>query len=162
MNLALEECIRTYEREISRKNTLESKASTILSTNAIVISILIGLMTLIFSDIVNFKYTIVILLDIFSSILVFISIIYSLKVLKIKKRCIPFKIKNPNSLKKCLACDNLQEELYKRYRLLIPRIYYLNENKCKDLNNSLKLLIYGLTVSFLSLILIIFIFIKVI
>jgi hypothetical protein len=163
MDLALEECIRTYEQEISRKNTLESKASTILSTNAIVISILIGLVTLILTNSSNFKYVfVIIILNLFALILVFISIIYSLKTIEIKKRFIPFDIHDPNSLKRSLKSPSLYDELFKRYLNITAKIFDVNNSKCKYLMNSFKLLICGLSVSFFSILLIVLVFFKVI
>jgi hypothetical protein len=55
MKLALEELFRTYDREIVRKDSLESKASALLDTSAIVISILNGFVTFVVSKLVTFR-----------------------------------------------------------------------------------------------------------
>lgn len=160
MSLSLDECIKSYDREISRKSALESKASALLSANAIVISLLIGLFTLIFSEFISFDYNqITIVINFIALYLIFVSIHYSLKALEIKSQYIlPFEVKNPNFLEKKLKIDQslLQEELFERYINCIPMIHLLNNDKSSYLIKSTKFLIIGLILAFVSLILIVF------
>lgn len=154
-SFALEECIRTYEREITRKNSLESKATALLNTNAIVVSILNSFIAFIVAGIVTFNYfEILIFLNIISIILIGISIYWSLNVLKLKKQFIPFDVKNPNLLMKKLnkKDDDLINELMKRYLFIISEIHKFNNNKVVSLEASRRFLIIGIAVSFIGLI----------
>lgn len=90
--LALDECIRTYEREIVRKSSIESKASTLLNTSAIVISLLNSFIAFIVAGKVTFNnFGILIILNIIATFLILISIYWALDVLKVKKHFIPFE-----------------------------------------------------------------------
>lgn len=153
MSLSIEECIRTYERELLRKDFLESKASALLTTSSLVVSILIGLITLIFTGMTE-PNGILICINILALYFVFKSIYYSLDVLKINFQKIPFEVNNPNSLKKDLCKDKetLKQELFKRYLNLIPPLHVLNNDKRDKIIKSLNFLIIGLVSSVIALI----------
>jgi hypothetical protein len=154
-SLALDECIRTYEREIARKSSLESKASSLLSTSAIVVSILNGFIAFIVDGTVTFNnFGVLILLNIVATILIGISIYWTLKILRIKKHFIPFDVKNPNLLKKKLDKkeEDLTKELINRYLAIIPQIHNFNNTKATLIERSWKVLIIGLFISILGLI----------
>ncbi|AEG17673.1 hypothetical protein [Methanobacterium paludis] len=159
-SLVLEECIRTYDREISRKTSLESKASSLLSTNALVVSILNAFTAFIVAGIVTFNNLgILIILNIIATIIIGISIYWSLDVLKIKKHFIPFDIKNPNLIMEKLnkKQDDLTNDLIDRYLSIIPQIHNFNDIKVISLESSRTFLIYGIFISFIGLIITLFV-----
>ncbi|WP_321421298.1 hypothetical protein [uncultured Methanobacterium sp.] len=154
-NLSLEECIRTYEREIVRKSSLESKASALLNTSAIVISILNSFVAFIVAGIISFSnFGILIVLNIIATILIGISIYWSLDILKIKQHFIPFDLKNPEKIMEKLdkEHDDLLNELIDLYLAIIPQIHKLNNSKAISLESSRKFLIIGILFSFFGLI----------
>ncbi len=159
-SLALEECIRAYDREIARKNSLESKASALLSTSAIVVSLLNSFIAFIIAGIVNFSnFGILIVLNVGTTILIGISIYWSLSALKIKEHFFPFDVKDPNVLQEKLDKKevDLIIDLIDQYSAIIPQINKFNEDKVDLIDKSWKLLIGGIFVSFIGFITTIFI-----
>jgi len=158
--LALEECIRAYDREIVRKNSLESKASALLSTNAIVISILNSFIAFIIARIITFDNSgILIILNIVAIIIIGFSIYWSLDVLKIKKHFFPFDVKDPNSMRDQLDKeeDHLTNELIDRYLAIIPQMNNFNDSKVISLEASRRFLFWGIFISSIGLIITIFV-----
>lgn len=153
--LTLDEVIRAYELEMSRKNSLESKASALLNTSAIVISIVNGIIAIIVVRIITFNNSeILVSLNIIAIVLIMYSLFYSLKILKVKKLLTPFEVTNPSLFKKELdmGVDTLQENLIDRYVSIIPDVYNQNEVDIDYLNRSRNYLILGIGVSILGLI----------
>lgn len=153
--VALEECIRSYEREIFRKSSLESKASALLSTNAIVISILNSFIAFIIAKIITFDNSgILIFLNIIAIILIGFSIFWSLDVLKIKEHFFPYDFKDPNEVRVQLDKeeDILTNELIDRYLAIIPQLNNFNDSKVLSIKESRRFLFWGISISFVGLI----------
>jgi hypothetical protein len=153
--LALEECIRAYDREILRKGSLESKASALLGTSAIVISILNSFIAFVVAGTVTFNNSgILIFLNFVATFLIGISIYWSLDVLKINKNFIPYDVKDPNSIVNKLYKNELDltKELFDRYVSITPQIHNFNDIKVISLESSRKFLILGVFLSFIGLI----------
>lgn len=152
-SIALEECIRSYEREIARKNSLESKASTLLNTSAIVVTILNSFIAIIISKIIILDNVVILIaLNILALIFILFSIFMSFDVLKIQNYFTPFKLDDPNRMNEILEDETLNNDLLDRYLSIIPQIHLLNNNKVVSLESSRRFLIFGLLLSFLSLI----------
>ncbi|MBU4534233.1 MAG: hypothetical protein KKF16_00010 [Euryarchaeota archaeon] len=153
--LALDECIRTYDMEIIRKSSIESKASALLNTSAIVISLLNSFIAFIVVGKITFNnFGILIILNIIATFLILISIYWALDVLKVKNHFIPFEIKNPNNISTKLNKneENLLAELMDDYLVIIPKIYKFNNAKLISLNSSMSYLIKGIFISFIGMI----------
>ena len=158
--LSLEECIRAYEREVVRKNSLESKASALLNTNAIVVSILNIFAAFVIAKLVTLEnFGILIILNIIATLLIGISIYWALDVLRIKKLFIPYEVKDPNLIMKNLDKnrDDLLNDLIDRYIVIIPQIHNFNDSKVDSLQLSRIFLICGLFLSFIGLIMVIYV-----
>lgn len=154
-DVALEELIRTYDREIVRKNSLESKASAHINTSAIVISILNGFIAFVVSKLVTFNNSVIlIIINIIATILIGISIYYSLDILNIKKVLTPLNEDDPDELLKNFDEDEktMREKLKFNYSASISQIKNINDIKASSLTKSSEFLIVGIFLSFIGLI----------
>lgn len=152
--LSLEESIRNYDREVSRKESLESKASYFLG----IISIFAGIWGNLIIFILD-KYPISIFMVVFSvlSILTVIFILkggfYALQVLKIRDYQYPFDTNNPNILKKQLSKseNSVIKELFDSYLVCFSDNNIKNNKKAKNLQKTGNYLLYSIITSVISI-----------
>ena len=134
---------------------MESKASALLSTNAIVISILNSFIAFVVAKIITFNNSgILIIINIIAIIIIGISIYWALDVLKIKNHYFPFDVKDPNILREELTKEqnDLTSELVDRYLAITPQVNIDNDSKVISLEESRKFLFWGIFIAFIGLI----------
>jgi hypothetical protein len=157
-DLGLDECIRIYERENIRKQSLESKASYSLG----VVAIFVGIWGNIIKDIINihsisFLSLIIICLNILIVILIGSCAFYCLNVLKIRKYAFPIEDNKPNNLMKQLSKseNELKNELFDSYISSYFINNLKNNKKAQYLYESSKLLLYSIIFSVITLIILV-------
>jgi hypothetical protein len=89
-----------------------------------------------------------------ATVLIGISIYYSLEILKVKKHLTPLNADNPDGLLELFDKDEktIQEELKFHYSASISQIKNLNDIKDSLLTKSRKFLVAGIFLSFIGLI----------
>lgn len=151
-NLGLEECIRNYERENKRKESIESKASYILGITSIFISIWGIFIKYILESEIEVKPFLIALTGLTVYLIAFCGI-YSFLVLRIRKYDFPFANFNPNELNIQLSAaeEKLKEELFDSYISSFSTNHLKNDEKEKYLKETSKLLIYSIITSMITL-----------
>jgi len=154
-DLGLDECIRIYERENIRKQSLESKASYLLG----IVAIFTGIWGNIIKDIINISSTnfislIIICLNVLTIILIGSCAIYCLKVLKIRKYAFPIKNSDPNKLGSYLSKseNELKTDLFDSYIASFSTNNQKNNQKAKYLYDASKLLLCSIISSIILIV----------
>lgn len=138
----LEELIRTYDRELNRKQALETKASILLGAIAISISLL----TVSSTNIEDFSK-----LFIISAIIsIVIAICYLFKVISVKKYRSPLDVEKPNKMKDIVK-NTTKEHLIYQYSTIIWEICEKNTKIANDLKISVIFVIGAILLSILAL-----------
>ena len=140
-SLGLEECIRNYDRENSRKNSLESKASYILVAISIFTGIWGSLITYISSNPnISTNITIFSIFAILTMIFIGLSGFYAIRVLRVRDYKYPIEDSNPNVLKPYLSTpeENLRKDLFSSYLACFSENNIKNNKKAEHLQKSEK------------------------
>lgn len=151
-SLSLEECVRNYDRENSRKDSLESKASYILAA----ISIFTGIWGTLITYIASKPKINITIFSIFAALtVIFIGVcgFYAIRVLKIRDYKYPIEDSNPKILKPYLSKpeDNLRKKLFSSYLVCFSENNIKNNNKAEYLQKSEKYLYYSIISSIISI-----------
>lgn len=134
-NLTLNELRSHFDRELMRKDSLESKASYILGIVAVILTLLFSILLEVLrkDSIINNK-SIILFVLIITFIVVFVILILSLRILDVTTVNYPLPSLNPNELSKFFEKENLEDELKDKYLMVIPTINKENNNKAKKLS----------------------------
>jgi hypothetical protein len=154
-DLGMEECVRIYERENNRKTSLESKASYLLSIEALIVSIYGGFIALSISGqiaVPKLIFDIFALFNFFVIILVAASLNNLITVLGIKRHITPIKVDDANLIEKTLTKSKieLKTDLFDRYIISIIDISAKNDDKAEFLKKASNLLIVAIFISIVS------------
>ncbi len=148
-DLGIDELRRIFDFEIDRSNSLESKAAAIFGFAALVVTILIFIMNyFLTANVKNLELFTVAIFSSASIIIIFFSLIYLLKSLRIRDYPIPFDF-NPNNIREYLirSPDEIKNEMMENYRRSISKISIVNKQKANSLNNAIILLLIGVLLS---------------
>ncbi|CAI4043390.1 unnamed protein product [uncultured archaeal virus] len=164
-NEKLNELRIAFERAVSLNNTLESKASTLLGFSALLISIIIFTLSSILSAPLNQTICDIPVEYIFFFLIVGVIIVilrgiaYLRELIKLRIYTYPF-YNDPNKINKTInqPSEEFMKELIRDYRLSIPHHACINEKKKDLLDKGMKWLIWGFMISFILML--IFIYIK--
>lgn len=159
--LGFEEMLRIYDRELKRKNSLESKASYILGIISMQTTIILSIFPnlIIKSQSLNknqLVYQLSILFLIIFLIVISIIFIYCLKVLKITNTAYPTGVpENINDLKSYLKKENLIKDLYTNYFGAISFNHQNIEKNVTRMNIIFKLISFSMVIILILAILVV-------
>ncbi len=129
--LCLEELRAHFDREITRKDSIESKASYILGITVVILPLLFSI--LLEMDSITHNKEIIMCILVITFIVVFIILILSLKILDLTNVSYPLPSLNPNELNNFFEKENMEEELKDKYLMALPIINKENDSKAKKL-----------------------------
>ena len=149
-NFKVEEIRRTYDHEVSRRTTLEAKASAIFALATVIVAIFTVILNFILSNktIPYHSSRTLIGLSLISLIFVFGGLYYIRDVLKIKLVHRPYET-HPNKILKKIDHPS---GIIRDYRRSIYQTKRYNDMKVDSLNIANKLLVIGIGISFICLI----------
>jgi predicted nucleic acid-binding Zn ribbon protein len=151
-DLAVEECVRIFDREKKRKDTLEAKASTLLNTVTLVITILISVIGVILSTSI-IKNPLFFGFDIFGIISLTICMILLIWVLRTKGYIDPFETDNIDQLRPNFEGkgSELKKQVIKEYTKCFVADFTYNNRKVKFLKYADVSLIIGISLVITSI-----------
>lgn len=155
--LSLEESIRNYDRENSRKESFESKSSYFLGIMSLFAGIWGNLITIIASNHpISLLMSIFIGLSILTIFFILRGAFYAIQVLKIQDYSYPIGEIDPNKLKKDLTLseEKLTEELFYSYLSCFTNNNVKNNQKAENLKETEYYLLFALITSGISIFLI--------
>jgi len=147
--VGLEELRRTYDQEIERKQTLETKAATVLGFATLVITILTFILGFFFTNNFNkFELLIYAILVSISVIILAISIYFLIKVFLVTRVSSPFRY-DVNEIRHYLErpSDKLENDLLLNYGRSVGDYYNNNEEKADSLKYATILLPIGVLIA---------------
>ena len=143
-NLGLEELRNQFNIELSRKDSLESKASYIVGFTSIILPLLLTILLELLKGesflAVEIKYLLlgILLIDI---ILIFITLFKTIKILEITRVSYPRNSSDPNKLNDFLFDnENLESDLKDSYLVAISSLNINNNKKSQSLSICFKLI----------------------
>lgn len=143
-NLGLEELRNQFNMELSRKDSLESKASYIVGFTSIILPLLLTILLELLKGesflAVEIKYLLlgILLIDI---ILIFITLFKTIKILEITRVSYPRNSSDPNKLNDFLFDnENLESDLKDSYLGAISSLNINNNKKSQSLSVCFKLI----------------------
>lgn len=155
LNLSLTELRRTYDHELTRRSSLEEKASALFGFTSVVITVLIfSLSYLISSEETPFNVLLSLgILDLISLFIIILGLKYLFDVIKLRMYRRPYET-DPN---KILQLIDSPEDVMYEYRRSIFQTYCLNDKKADSIELAMKLLFIGILILILSLIMVLWI-----
>jgi hypothetical protein len=156
-SLGLEECVRNYDRENTRKDSLESKASYILVAISIFTGIWGTLITYITKDSNISTNFFIIICTVLTIIFIAVCGLYAIRVLRIQDYKYPIEDSNPNNLKQYLSKpeNDLRKELFSSYLVCFSENNIKNNKKAEYLQKSEIYLYCFVILSIISIFLVI-------
>lgn len=146
--IALEELRCQFERELLRKDSLESKASYIVGITAIILPLLLNFSLEIIKRDASSMKTILILILIINLILIAFILYNSIKILNITKVKYPIPSSDPNKLNEFYFKNNdLEKDLRDFYFNSISSINLDNNIKGRKLSLCFKLIVISTVLS---------------
>lgn len=153
--LSLEECIRNYDRENSRKESLESKASYFLVIVSILTAIWLGVISYVITkEILSSLSMLFLFFSLITLIFIGLSCFFAFEVLKVRKYNYPLDSSNPNVFISDLSVpeNELLEDLFERYSVCFSINILKNNEKAKFLKKSQNYLFYTVILSIITLV----------
>lgn len=173
--LGIEELRLMYDREESRNDTFETKASSLFGFSSLLIGILIFTLNSILSDSENTILSLILsissnislwsiisiillILNIIGILIIFLGLISLINALKIRNYMTPFAF-DPNEIHLLLikSSEDLKNYMIEDYRRSIPHIFCLNEKKADYLDKAINYLKQGIFLSIMPLMFLLFI-----
>ena len=164
IELAIDELRHSLNRLEDQSDTLEAKASALFGFTAVLIAVIIFTLNSILSNTSNLTYGVTIsipevffILIVLDILVIMIGLVYLLQVINLRNYIYPFSF-DRNKMQRIIEKPLLEfkNEIIDDYRQSIPNHHCINTKKAYSLNKSMKWLKFGISTSFLLLIIIMY------